>query len=423
MTMDYFSEMEWRGLIQDATADFAAASRTEKFIGYSGFDPTASSLHVGSLLPIMGLARLQRCGHRPIAVVGGGTGMIGDPSGKTVERQLLTTELVDQNVAGIREQIGRYLDFNQKDGAMLIDNAAWLRSASLIDFLRDVGKHFSVSAMLAKESVKRRIESEQGISYTEFSYSLLQAWDYKILAERFGTNLQIGGSDQWGNITAGIDLIRRTIGQKAHGATFPLLMNAQGTKFGKSESGTVWLDAGRTSPYKFFQFWLNTDDRDVIRLLKFFTFLTKDEIAGLEAELAASPEKRAAQRSLAREVTRMTHGQGALDRAEKISALFFGGDIAQLSAAEILDVVGDAPSSTIAKDKLAAGIPFAELLVSSALATSKGDARRAIEGGGIYLNGARITEPARSITPADAVEGRLIVLRKGAKNWHIVKVE
>jgi tyrosyl-tRNA synthetase len=421
--MSFLEEMQWRGLVSDATADFGAAVQQESLIGYTGFDPSAASLHVGSLLPLMCLARLQRAGHRPIALVGGGTGMIGDPSGKTAERQLLTPDDVDRNVAGLRSQIERFIDLSASSGALLIDNGEWLRSANLIAFLRDVGKHFSVSAMLAKDSVKRRLESETGISYTEFSYQLLQAYDFQVLHERFGCNLQMGGSDQWGNITAGIDLVRRTRGGKVHGLVFPLLLNAQGTKFGKTESGTVWLDAERTSPYRFYQFWLGSDDRDVVRLLKLFTWLDHGSIAGLEAELARAPEKREAQRTLARELTRMVHGDAALARAEHVSALFFSGDLAELSGQEVLDVVGDAPASDLAAARLEGdGIALADLLVESGVAKSKGEARRAIEGGGIYVRGERAVDPARKITRRDAIDGKLILLRKGRKDYHVVRL-
>ena len=420
--MDLLAELEWRGLIQDISADLPAALKAETLTAYAGFDPTASSLHVGSLMPILMLARFQRAGHRVIAVVGGGTGMIGDPSGKTQERQLLSVEDVDRNVRGIREQIERYVDFSGPGAAAMIDNAEWLRSARLIDFLRDVGKHFSVSAMLAKESVRRRIDSEQGISFTEFTYSLLQAWDYKVLFERHGCNLQFGGSDQWGNITAGIDLVRRMDQGKAHGLTFPLLTTAAGTKFGKTEAGTIWLAADRTSPYRFYQYFLGVDDRDVAKLLRFLTFLPEPEINALVLATQEAPEKREAHRALARELTRMTHGPAALDRAEQISQIFFGGELAKLSADEILDVLGDAPSSTVAAEKLAAGVDLWELLVASGLAASKGEARRAVEGGGLSLNGARITELARKLTRADAMDGRFFLFRKGKKDYHVVRI-
>src|SRR5262245_7566288 len=272
--MDLYGELTWRGLVYDATEGVRDVLAHERLTGYIGFDPTARSLHVGSLLVMMALAHMQRHGHSPIALVGGGTGLIGDPSGKTVERQLLTLEQVQANVEGIRAQLGRFLDFGAgPNRARLLDNAEWLTALSAIDFMRDVGKHFTINALLAKESVRRRIESEEGISYTEFSYTLLQAYDYLVLHDRFACTLQMGGSDQWGNITAGMDLIRRIRGKKAHGLVLPLVTTSAGTKFGKTEAGTIWLDPELTSPYEFYQFWLNADDRDAVKYLKFFTFL------------------------------------------------------------------------------------------------------------------------------------------------------
>jgi len=294
--MDLYGELAWRGLVYDGTEGVRDALTAGQVTGYIGFDPTASSLHVGNLLVIMALAHLQRAGHAPIAVVGGGTGLIGDPSGKTVERQLLTTAQVEKNVEGIRGQLARFLDFASTTApAKLVNNADWLTTLGAVDFMRDVGKHFTVNAMLAKESVKRRIESEEGITYTEFSYSLLQAYDFLVLFDRFGCTLQMGGSDQWGNIVAGMDLIRRVRGAKAHGLVLPLITTASGTKFGKTESGTIWLDPSLTSPYEFYQFWFNTDDRDAVRYLKFFSFLDAARIAALETASVAEPEKRHAQ--------------------------------------------------------------------------------------------------------------------------------
>src|SRR5690606_7938255 len=303
-TTTFFEDLEARGLVHGATEGarelFAGA---ERVTGYIGFDPTSDSLHVGSLLQILALVRLQRAGHRPIALVGGGTGMIGDPSGKAAERQLLTREQVEQNVEGIRAQLARFLDFSGEAGARLVDNHEWLGSLGLIAFLRDTGKHFTVNYMLAKESVARRLEQAEGISFTEFSYMLLQAYDFLELFSRYGCTLQMGGSDQWGNITAGIELIRRVRGAAAYGIVQPLVTTASGAKFGKTEAGTVWLDPERTSPFRFYQFWLNTDDRDVERWLKAFTFLPLDEIADVMAAQAENPAARAAQRRLAEEVT------------------------------------------------------------------------------------------------------------------------
>jgi tyrosyl-tRNA synthetase len=303
-------ELEWRGLVYDATEGLADVLAKERMTAYIGFDPTASSLHVGSLLQVMSLARLQRFGHRPIAIVGGGTGMIGDPSGKSQERVLLSPEQIDANLGGIRQQLSRFLDFDRAvNAARIVNNADWLGGIDLLSFLRDAGKHFTVNYMLQKESVSRRLESEEGISFTEFSYLLLQAYDFLQVFDRYGCTLQMGGSDQWGNITAGVDLIRKLRAKKAHGLVVPLVMTSSGVKFGKTEAGTIWLDPARTSPFKFYQFWLNTDDRDVLTYLKYFTFLDRGEIGALEAATTAAPEKREAQRALARDITALVHGR------------------------------------------------------------------------------------------------------------------
>jgi tyrosyl-tRNA synthetase len=422
--MDLFGEFEWRGLVYGATEGLRDIIARETLTTYIGFDPTAASLHVGSLLPILCLARLQRFGHPPIAVVGGGTGMIGDPSGKTVERQLLSAEHVEANVAGIRSQLARFLDFDTSDTpARLVNNAEWLSRLGAIEFMRDVGKHFTVNAMLAKESVKRRIESEEGITYTEFSYALLQAFDFLKLFDDFTCTLQIGGSDQWGNIVAGIDLIRRVRGGKAHGLVIPLITTASGTKFGKTEAGAVWLDAKLTSPFRFYQFWLNTEDSDAGKYLRYFTFLDRPSIAQLEDAIRNAPERREAQRVLAREVTRMVHGDAHVVRAERASGVLFGEDISTLPADDVLSVFEDVPSSTVAADKLAGeGVAVVDLLASSGLTASKGEATRLIRGGGVYVNNRRITDERARLSSADAIEGRLFVLRKGAKQNHVVKI-
>src|SRR5258706_515575 len=331
--MDLYGEFEWRGLVYDKTEGVRDALAKEQVTGYIGFDPTAASLHIGSLLVMTALAHLQRCGHAPIAVVGGGTGMIGDPSGKTAERQLLTAEQVEANVEGIRAQLARFLDFDSKTApARLVNNAEWLTQLSAITFMRDVGKHFTVNAMLARDSVKRRIDSDEGITYTEFSYSLLQAYDFLMLFDRFNCTLQMGGSDQWGNIVAGMDLIRRVRGGKAHGLVLPLITTSSGTKFGKTEAGAVWLDPNLTSPFRFFQFWLNTDDGDVGRYLRYFTFLDRPAVEQLEEATRTSPESREAQRALAREGTRMVHGAGHVTPAERAAGVLCGEDIAPQSA-------------------------------------------------------------------------------------------
>src|SRR5688572_18325028 len=352
--MNLFEEFEWRGMVYDATEGAGDMLAKERVTCYIGFDPTASSLHVGSLLPIMALARLQRFGHSPIALVGGGTGMIGDPSGKSAERSLLSTEEIDANARGMRAQLERFLDFKASpNAARMINNADWLRKIGLLEFLRDTGKHFTVNYMLAKESVKRRLGGDEGISFTEFSYLLLQAHDYLHLHRTTGCTLQLGGSDQWGNIVAGCDLIRKVEGAKAHGVVLPLVTTSAGAKFGKTEAGTVWLDSQRTSPFKFYQFWLNADDRDVIRYLKFFTWLDRDTIAALDTATRDAPEQRDAQRSLAREVTTMVHGVGELDRAERASRVLFGGLLADASVDDILMVFDDVPATELRADELA----------------------------------------------------------------------
>ena len=421
---DVFGELEWRGLISDSTQGAKELLAREKVTGYCGFDPTAPSLHAGSLMQIMSLARLQRAGHSPIALLGGGTGLIGDPSGKTVERTLQSKEVVDANVRGIRSQLERFLDFDAPaNPARLIDNGEWLNSMSAMEFLRDVGKYFTVNYLLAKESVKRRLESDEGISYTEFSYSLLQAYDFLVLHDRYACRLQVGGSDQWGNIVAGTDLIRKLRGTPAHGIVTPLLTTASGVKFGKTESGAVWLDAERTSPFRFYQFWLNSEDRDVVSYLKFFTFKSREEIAELERETEAHPELRAAQRELARDVTSMVHGPDQVARAERAASVLFGGALSSASVDDILMVFDDAPSISIARPSLEDGVGAAELAVKAGLAASKGEANRLVKQGGLYVNDRRLTEERGQITMADAIGGSVIVLRKGQRERRIVKVE
>jgi tyrosyl-tRNA synthetase len=424
MATDVYGEFAWRGMVYEGTEGVRDVLAREKVTCYIGFDPTASSLHVGSLLVLMALARLQRFGHTPIAIAGGGTGMIGDPSGKTVERQLLGLEQIEENLKGIRRQIERFLDFDAAPNpARIVNNADWLATISLTAFLRDVGKHFTVNSMLARESVKRRIDSEDGISFTEFSYSLLQACDFLTLFDRYGCTVQMGGSDQWGNIVSGIDLIRRLRGARAYGLVMPLVTTASGVKFGKTEAGAVWLDAGRTSDFQFYQFWLNTDDRDAGRYLRFFTFLDEPQVAALDAELAAAPEKRVAQRELAREVTKLVRGDAAVTRAERASAILFGGSMADARADEVLEVFADVPSTEIEAGRFAApGLAVTEVMSVTGLAASKGEAARLIKGGGVYLNDARVTDERGRITLDQAIDGRLLVLRKGQRSRHVVRI-
>jgi len=421
---DVFEEFTWRGLVSERSEGLPELLARERVTAYIGFDTTASSLHVGTLLTIMGLARLQRFGHSPIAIVGGGTGMIGDPSGKTVERQLLSREQIDENVAGIRRQLERFLDFDRAGNpARIVNNAEWLASFDLLGFLRDTGKFFTVNYMLQKESVNRRLESEEGISYTEFSYLLLQARDFLELFDRYHCVLQMGGTDQWGNITAGIDLVRKLRGVRVHGLVWPLLTTTAGTKFGKTEAGTIWLDQARTSPFKFYQFWLNTDDRDVIPYLKKFTFLGRDAIAPLEEATAHAPEKRDAQRVLAREVTAMIHGAEQVTRVEHASSLLFGEDIATLPVDDVLAVFEDVPSTELSANDLGAdGIGVVELVARVQLAPSKTEARRLVQSGGIYVNNRRVSDPQVRLTREQAIGGRLLLLRKGQRQNHLVKI-
>lgn len=419
--MDLYGELAWRGLVYDSTEGLRDVLARERVTAYSGFDPTAPSLHVGHLVPILALARLQRFGHSPIALVGGGTGLIGDPSFKAAERALLSGEQVEKNVAGIHSQITRFLDFDDATNpARLINNAEWLTTLGAIDFMRDVGKHFTVNAMMAKESVKRRLESADGISYTEFSYPLLQSYDFLVLHDRFGCNLQLGGSDQWGNITAGMDFVRRIRGTKVHGLVLPLLMTASGSKFGKTEAGSVWLDAQLTRPYAFYQFWLNTDDRDVVQHLKLFTFMAADRIAELESATAQEPERRDAQRELAREVTRLVHGDEAVRHAEAAAQALFSGDVSNLSMDQLLDVFPDVPSATTPFSVDGWGV--VDLLASSGVTSSKGEATRLVRSGGIYVNGRRIVDEKHRLLSSEAVDGQLFVIRKGKRDNFLVRI-
>lgn len=418
-------EYHWRGILQDMTEGANEAFDEGPVTAYIGFDPTASSLHVGSLLPIMGLVHLQRAGHHPVAVVGGGTGLIGDPSGKTQERQLLTREKAAENLEGIRSQLEQFLDFQSSTNpARIVNNLDWLGELKTVDFLRDVGKHFSVNILLRKESIRRRLEDEDGgLSFTEFSYVLMQAYDYLVLYDALGCTVQMGGSDQWGNITAGIDLIRRMRGGKAYGLVYPLVTSSTGVKFGKTEAGTVWLDPARTSPYRFYQFWLNTDDQDVVRYLKYFTLFSREEIEALEGEVQDQPHLRHAQKALAEAVTRQVHGDRGLARAQQATQVLFGGELEGMAGDEIEDVFADVPSREIPRSALEGeGLLLVDLLVDARVASSKGDGRRSIQGGGVYLNNHRVEDANRSIRVEDALEGRFLVLRKGKKNYTLVKV-
>ena len=424
--MTLLEDLQWRGLYADCT-DLAALTRrlaAGPLTLYCGFDPTADSLHVGNLVPLLALRRFQLAGHHPIALAGGATGMVGDPSGKSAERNLQTPEQVAHNIAAIKEQLGRFLDFRAPaNPARLVDNSTWTAPLSFLEFLRDVGKHFSVNVMIAKDSVRSRLEGEGGISYTEFSYMLLQAHDFLHLRTTAECELQVGATDQWGNITAGTDLIRKQHGGRltAWGLVFPLLTKADGTKYGKSASGAVWLDAQRTSPYRFYQFFVNADDADVGKLLRVLTFLSPADITALEAEQAASPGGRAAQRALARELTTLVHGADALAAAVKASEILFGGSLDGVSEALFNDVIGELPARTLDRALLGA-TALPDLLVQAGLAPSKGQARKDIEGGGIYVNNVRATESGRTLTPADLLFGRHVLLRKGKRTYAVISV-
>jgi tyrosyl-tRNA synthetase len=417
-------ELQWRGLVADCTD---TAELTKKLSApvtlYCGFDPTADSLHVGHLVPLLALRRFQNFGHHPIAVAGGATGSIGDPSGKSAERSLLTKEQIKANVESVRPQLAKLLDFDAKPNpAQLVDNADWTAGLSYLDFLRDIGKHFSVNQMVAKESVRSRMEDrEVGISYTEFSYMLLQAFDFYVLCRDHGCELQIGGSDQWGNITAGIDLMRKKLGKQGYGLTLPLITKSDGTKFGKTEGGSIWLDPKKTSVYKFYQFWINAADADVIRYLKFFTFLSQEEIAALEKAHAENPGARIAHKALAKASTDLIHGETATHEAIRASEILFGGELKGISESTFNDIVGEVPTKEIEKSKLdGAGIPLVELLVHAGLCPSKGQARKDVEGGGVNLNNVREQNFQHAVTANDLLFGKHILLRKGKKNYVVV---
>jgi tyrosyl-tRNA synthetase len=411
--MSFVDELAWRGLVKQVSHEhLAALMREQKLTLYSGFDPTAPSLHVGNLMPILALRRAQLHGHRPVVLVGGATGMIGDPSGKAEERKLLGAEELERNQEGIRRQLARFIDLDQ---GLMVNNADWFRGLGYLDFLRDVGKHFTVNAMLAKESVRARLEDrDTGISYTEFSYMLIQAYDFLWLHDHHRCTLQIGGSEQWGNITAGIELIRRLRGREAYALTLPLLLDAQGKKFGKSEKGAVYLDPERTSPYDFYQFFLRADDREVPTLLRFLTFLDEPAIRELEVELASAPERREAQRVLARELTTLVHGAAETRRAEEAAAALFG---PKREGA----VPPGAPTFAVEQGALASGLPLVEALARSGLCKSRNEARREIQGGGVYVNDARVEAVEHALGPADVRDG-VVVLRRGKKNFLVLEV-
>jgi len=420
-----YGELKWREMIYDSMDGLEELLEKEKVTLYNGFDPTADSLHVGHLVPMLALARFQRYGHHVIALAGEGTGMIGDPSGRSDERNLLSAEEAHYNVEKIKRQLAKFLDFEIKSNpARIMNNGDWLLDLKLIDFLRDTGKYFTVNSMMAKDSVKSRLSRESGLSFTEFSYSLLQAYDFYHLFVTENCVLQTGGSDQWGNITAGCELIRRKTGKSAYGLTYPLVKKKDGTKFGKTAGGAVWLDPERTSPYKFYQFWLNTDDADVIPFLKYFTFFDRQKIDELEFATRENPEDRAAQKALAVEMTKMMHGETALDKAMQASEALFGGEINGLSAADIKEIFADVPSGVIAADSLnGEGLPVVNLLSDCGFMKSKGEVKRAIAEGGVYINNHRVTDVNASIRKDQFIEGKYLVLRRGKKNYFLLKTE
>jgi tyrosyl-tRNA synthetase len=413
-------DLAFRGLIHQVT-DPALLPRLDAggLTVYAGFDPTADSLHVGSMLQLCTLRRFQLAGHRPISLAGGGTGMIGDPGGKQDERAMLTPEVLHGYLAGIRPQLGQFLDLSN---ALLLDNSAWLSTLTTIEFLRDVGKHFTVNQMVAKDSVRTRFERpDQGISYTEFSYMLLQAYDFLRLHLDHGCNLQIGGSDQWGNITMGVDYIRRVCQDEVWGLTTPLVLKPDGTKYGKTESGTIWLDRRRTTPFAMYQFLFNSTDDTVGGYLRYFTFFSHEEISALDAETAEHPQRRAAQRALARSVVAMVHGEDEVKKAEEAAAALFGEEIAGLSEETLLDITADAPSTEFSRNEVTEGLPLVDALERTALAKSKGEARRTIEQGGAYVNNVRQSDVARVLNPGDLLHDRYIVLRKGRRDVHVLR--
>ena len=425
--MNIYEELQWRGLVADCTdveqlrLRLAAGAMTL----YAGFDPTADSLHVGNLVPLIALRRFQLCGHKPIAIAGGATGSIGDPSGKTDERQLLTRAVLRGNITSVKLQLQQLLDFGASTNpARLLDNDSWTAPISYLDFLRDIGKFFTVNMMVAKESVRARMEDrEVGISYTEFSYMLLQAFDFYHLRKEYGCELQIGGTDQWGNITAGIELTRKKLGAQVFGLTLPLITNADGSKFGKTVAGAIWLDPKRTSVYRFYQFWIRTDDRDVVRMLKYFTFLSQEDIAMLEQEHLAKPEARVAHKALAKSATDLIHGLNATQEAMRASEILFGGELEGISEITFNDIVGEVPTKPFEAIKFeGSGWPLIDALVHAGLASSKGQARKDIEGGGIYVNNSREVSLTRALGANDLLFSKHILIRKGKRNYVVLSV-
>jgi len=425
---DVIADLRLRGLIHQTTDDAALGPwlLEKPRTLYAGFDPTADSLHVGHLMALMILRRFQKAGHRPIALVGGATGMIGDPSGKSEERKLLSEEQLRHNVACVAQQLRRFLDFESAgNAALLLNNYDWMGRFGYLEFLREVGKHFPVNVMLTKDSVRQRLErSDAGLSYTEFSYMLLQAYDFVYLFQEYGCQLQVGGSDQWGNITAGIDLARRLHGAQLYGLTCPLLTKSDGSKMGKTEAGALWLDAQKTSPYRFYQYWINVEDELVEKCLKYFTDLSVEDISNVVAQHRAAPEQRVGQRTLATELTRLVHGEDGLKAAERASEALFGAPIEQMSGDELDEIFADVPSSTLARTVLnGEGLPLIDALCAAGLAKNKSEARRVIQQGGAYVNNVRVGDLDARLTPQHLVGSAAVVLRAGKKRYALLRFE
>ena len=422
--MNLIEELRWRGLVQDIMPGTEEQLNKEMTSGYIGFDPTAESLHIGSLVPILLLVHLQKAGHKPIALVGGATGMVGDPSGKSEERNLLNEETLAKNLAGIKSQLEKYIDFNssQPNCAELVNNYDWFKNVSFIEFLRDTGKHITVNYTMAKDSVKRRIEGEVGLSYTEFAYQLMQGYDFYWLFKNKNCKLQMGGSDQWGNITTGTELIRRKTGGEAFAFTCPLIKKVDGTKFGKTEQGNVWLDAAKTSPYHFYQFWLNASDEDAINWIRIFTFLKQDQIKTVEEEHKKDPGKRLLQKALAKEITVFVHGIDEFEKAVETTNKFFSNQTAPAESLTIddLETIEGIVRSDVSKDQLQTGIDVVTLLAETGILPSKGEARKMILGGGISINRKKV-EGILTIDNSMLLHGKYILIQKGKKNYYLIQ--
>ena len=431
MYKDLIAELEWRGMLQDVMPGTREQLMKEMTTAYIGFDPTADSLHIGSLVPIILLMHLQKAGHRPIALVGGATGMVGDPSMKSEERNLLDAETLQKNVDGIRNQLMQFLDFDEvmPNAAIMVNNYDWFKNISFIDFLRDVGKHISVNYMMAKDSVRKRIEGDSGISYTEFAYQLMQGYDFYWLYKNMGVKLQMGGSDQWGNITTGTELVRRMTGGEGEAFAFTckLITKADGGKFGKTEKGNVWLDANRTSPYQFYQFWLNAADNDAARWLRIFTFLGKETIETLEAEHNAAPNNRALQKMLAEEVTTLVHGENAYAFAVRASEILFGSATAEtllsLDENQLLQVMEGVPTHTLPWKNLGQSFDVVTALAEAGVFASKGEARKMIQGGGVQINKQKVAGVEEKITTDRLMHGKYLLVQRGKKNYHLLVAE